>query len=356
MQEAFAVIMAGGSGTRFWPLSRSAWPKQFLPLGGSSESLLQATVRRISGLVKPENIYVVTSEVHADATAEQLKALPRDNILAEPIGRNTAPCVGWAALRIHERRPDAVMAVLPSDPQIEDEPGYLETVRRAMHAAEKGSLVTIGIRPTRPETGYGYVEVGESRQEGVLQVRRFVEKPDLAKAQGFVAAGNYLWNSGMFFFRADVILQAIARLLPDLSAALERCRQAARQGREAEQIRREYPALKPISIDYGVMERAEDILVAPGSFGWHDIGSWTTAWELADKDGRENCAIGESVLIDADRCYVRGRPGKVIALVGVSDLVVVDTPDALLVMPRERAQQVKQVVEQLKERGAQKFI
>lgn len=356
MGDAFAIIMAGGSGTRFWPLSRNAWPKQFLQLGNANESLLQATFRRIRRIIPAENVYVVTSQAHASATADQLADLPRENILAEPIGRNTAPCVGWGAAHVRRRDQNAVLAVLPADPHIGDEEGYINAVSRALTAAKSGSLVTIGIEPTRPDTGYGYIEVGEAVNEAVARVRRFVEKPDLEKAKSFLAAGNYLWNSGMFFFRVDVIWKAIARYLPELSAMLENYDEAALQGRETEIVQRTYKTLPSISIDYGVMERAEDILVAPGSFGWRDIGSWTTAWELAEKDEQGNAAPPETVLIDSSNCYLRSQAGKIAALVGVNDLVVVDTPDALLIMPRERAQEVRKIVEQLKARGAGKFV
>ena len=356
MQDTFAVIMAGGSGTRFWPLSRKAWPKQFLALAGSDESLLQSTVRRIEGLVPSDRVLVVTSERHAQATRQQLPQLPAENVLAEPAARNTAPCVAWAAAAVSARSPRAVMTVLPADPHIGDEPAYRQLLGRASAAAESGGLVTIGVSPTRPETGYGYIECGAEIEAGVQRVQRFVEKPDLARAQDFLRSERFLWNSGMFFFRADAILAEYERQLPDLHAFARGYAELHGRPDAMEYVRARYAGLTSISIDHGIMERARDVRVVPGSFGWFDIGSWTTAWELATKDERGNALIGETSLVEARNCYVHGKQGKLIALIGVQDLVVVDTDDALLIVPRERAQDVRRVVEDLTARPGKKHL
>ena len=350
MVRLFVVIMAGGAGSRFWPLSRRAHPKQLLALGRGDRNLLDATVTRIADLVPADRILIVTAEHLRDATLKAVPTLAPEQIMAEPVGRNTAPCVGWAAARIARQDPEAIMAVLPADQHIGDEAAYREVLRRAVTAAESGRVVTVGIRPTRPETGYGYIELGEPLARGVHAVRRFVEKPNRARADQFLAAGTFLWNSGMFFFPAGLILEAIRTHLPGLSAGLEALDEAARAGDEAEAAKRIYPGLPAISIDHGVMEKTEGIAVVEGDFGWSDLGSWTTAWELADKDGRDNATHGETVLVDAARNFIYAREGKLVALVGVDDLVVVDTEDALLVMPRERAQDVKTIVEELKAR------
>jgi mannose-1-phosphate guanylyltransferase len=355
-QRCFAVIMAGGSGTRFWPASRAVRPKQFLALGGASESLLQAAVRRLQPLVAPEDVLVVTSERHAEETRTQLPQLPATNVLAEPTGRNTAPCVGWAAAHVRRRDPNAVMAVLPADPHITDEAAYLETLRRAIGAARSGDMVTVGVQPTRPETGYGYVQRGLAVSEGVFRVARFVEKPDRETAEGFLKAGDFFWNSGMFFFKANVLLEEMRRQLPELAGFFERCDDAAARGEEQALVQAEYGTLTSISIDHGVMEKARSILMVPGDFGWYDIGSWTSAWELAARDATGNAVVGEAVVLDSRNCYVRGRADKLIALIGVDDLVVVDTEDALLVMPRERAQDVRDVVAELKARRRERFL
>jgi mannose-1-phosphate guanylyltransferase len=356
MQDVFAVIMAGGSGTRFWPLSRKAWPKQFLALADSQESLLQATVRRIAGLIPSDRILVVTSEQHAPATREQLPQLPPENVLGEPAARNTAACVAWAAAHVSARSPQAVMIVLPADPHIGDEPAYRALLTRAAAAADAGGLVTIGVSPTRPETGYGYIESGAELESGVLRVQRFVEKPDLARAQQFVNDSRFLWNSGMFFFRADAILGEFERQLPDIHSFARGYIEVFGRADAQAYVQARYAGLTSISIDHGIMEHARDMRVVPGSFGWFDIGSWTTAYELADKDAAGNAVLGEVSVIDAERCYVRTRSGRLVALIGVQDLVVVDTEDALLIMPRERAQDVRRVVDDLASRAAKKHL
>ena len=356
MQDVYAVIMAGGSGTRFWPLSRRAWPKQFLSLAEQNESLLQATVRRIRGLVPSERILVVTSERHSEATRQQLPELPPDNVLAEPAARNTAPCVAWAAAHVSKRAPGAVMMVLPADPHIGDEAAYRALLTRAASAAENGGLVTIGVTPTRPETGYGYIECGAELGEGVSKVQRFVEKPDLARAQEFVRDKRFLWNSGMFFFRADRVLEEYQRQLPDLHAFALAYREQSAAAAAHSFVTERYAGLTSISIDHGIMEHALDVRVVPGAFGWYDIGSWTTAWELAPKDAHGNALLAETSVVESNNCYVRAKPGKLVALIGVDDLVVVDTEDALLIMPRERAQDVRRVVDDLTKRDAKKYL
>ena len=353
MDHAWAIIMAGGSGTRFWPLSRRLKPKQLLALAGGERSLLAETVARIAPLVPPERVIVVTARHLADATRADLPAVPSRNVLAEPVGRNTAPCVGWAAAHIQRRDPDALVAVLAADHHITDEAAFLEVLGRALGAAREGHLVTVGVTPTRPETGYGYLEVGAPLDEGVHQALRFVEKPTRERAEEFLARGTFLWNSGMFFFRAAAARAAVQAHLPDLGLALDALDQAAAEGHEDEALERLYPTLPSVSFDHGVLERAARVAVVPGAFGWSDVGSWVTAWELAPKDARGNAstAPADVVFEDAAGCYVHAPPGKVVALVGVEDLVVVDTEDALLVMPRHRAQDVRAVVEALRARG-----
>lgn len=355
MSHRFACIMAGGSGTRFWPQSRAARPKQFLSLDGSDESLLQATVRRATQLMPIDHVFVVTSARHVAETARQLPDLPRENILAEPAGRNTTPCVGWAAVHVQKVDPNGIMMVLPADPHVGDEAGYIATLDKALGVAEQDVIVTVAIEPTRPETGYGYIEPGADLGGGVREVVRFVEKPDLEQAKRFVADG-LLWNSGMFFFRARVILEAIAAHQPELSDFLQDCSRAIDAGDEAALVETRYPTLPSVSIDYGIMEKTSGIRVVPGSFGWHDVGSWTSAWELAEHDAEGNASSGEALLLDARNCYVRGLPDKLVAVVGIDDLVVVDTEDALLVVPRDRAQDVGQIVKTLRSNKGDRFV
>lgn len=349
MTERYAIVMAGGAGTRFWPLSRKAHPKQLLPLA-SEVSLLRETVARIATIVPAERVLIVTSEALAEATRRELPELPAENILAEPIGRNTAPCVGWAAATIERRHKGALMLVLPADHHIGNEPEYRRTLELAFTAAKDGALVTLGLQPSRPETGYGYIEIGEPVTDGVRVCKRFVEKPDKLRAEEFVASGTYLWNSGVFVFQTTALLSAIAEHLPELATRLATYDIAAEQGPavEAQVVRETYGTLPSISIDHGVMEKAKTVYVVPSEFGWSDLGSWTTAWELAPKDKDGNALPASALAIETSGCFARSESGKLIAMVGVHDLVVVETKDALLVLPRERAQDVRMIVDALK--------
>ena len=348
MADTFGVIMAGGSGTRFWPLSRALRPKQLLPLSGGDGSLLRETRRRIANAIPAERTLVVTSEALAAQTRAELPELPPENILAEPLGRNTAPCVGWAASVVARSSPEAVLAVLPADHHIADEVGLQRVFERAIEAARGGDMVTVGVKPTRPETGYGYVELGEELAPSVHRARRFVEKPDELRARQFLAAGRFLWNSGMFFFRADVMLTAIRQHLPGLGDALLKFDEAAGRGSERDVVRALYAGLPDISIDHGIMEKAARVAVVPGDFGWSDVGSWTSAWERAPHDGDDNALVGDVVAVDTHRSYVRAHGEKVVAVIGLDDVVIVDTEDALLVMPRDRSQDVRAIVNALK--------
>jgi mannose-1-phosphate guanylyltransferase len=346
--KAYGVIMAGGSGTRFWPLSRASRPKQFLPLGSSDEALLAATVRRLERLLPAERILIVVASSLVEETRRLVPQVSAAHVLAEPVGRNTAPCVGWAASVVAREDPSAVLAVLPADHHIGDEATFTDTLASAIDAAAGGDLVTIGIRPTRPETGYGYIEMGDEITPGVHRARRFVEKPDAERAKQFLADGRFLWNSGMFFFRADAVLREIATHLPDLASGLARFDEAAARGSEAAEVAASFAALPSVSIDHGVMEKAAGVSVIPGDFGWSDVGSWTTVWELAARDDSGNAFFGDVVPVDATNCYVRAPEGKVVAVIGLDDVVVVDTEDALLVLPRDRSQDVREVVEALR--------
>lgn len=351
MGEIYTVIMAGGSGTRFWPLSRRARPKQLLSLAGDgTTALLTATARRVASLSPLSRTLVVTRADLAQGTRDALPGLAEENLLLEPSGRNTAPCVAWATATIQRRDPSAVIVVLAADAFIRDENAFVEALRTAARAAEEGVIVTLGIEPTRPETGYGYLHIGESTGsvEGVRSVRAFVEKPDFARATEFVTGGQHLWNAGIFVFRADVMRAAVARFLPTIAGALEVFDGAAARGEETETVASLYPSLQSISIDNGVMEKVSEVAVVPVSCGWSDVGSWQASWELAAHDTDENAVRAErAVLIDARGNMVVAPEGKTVALVGVENLVVVDTADALLVVPRERAQDVKKAVDAL---------
>ena len=358
MANEYAVILAGGSGTRFWPASRRRRPKQLLPIApGTDETLIASTARRLLRLMPRERILIATGSDLLAATRAALPDIPPDNFLAEPAPRNTAPCIGWAATVAARRDPKAVLAVVPSDHHIADEHLFASMLKEALKSAESGSITTIGVEPSRPETGYGYIEVGSPVTGRTYRVERFVEKPDRKTAQEYLLKGNYLWNSGMFFFRADVMLDAIGRHLPDLRAGLREIESAALLGQELAdaKLAQVFPRLPSISIDYGVIEKEANLNVVRGSFGWSDLGSWPSVWELSPQDPDGNAVTESTLLVDSHRNLVQsvGQSGKqrVIALVGLDDLCVIETDDTCLIMPRERAQDVRAVVELLKQKG-----
>jgi mannose-1-phosphate guanylyltransferase len=355
--HGYAVIMAGGKGTRFWPESTAERPKQLLDLLDTGKSLLRVSFERAARLVPVDNVLVVTGEVIAQQVREELPELPSNNVLVEPVGRNTAPCVGWAAVHIRATDPSGVMAVLPADHHIEDEEGFLSRMRMAMgRAAEAGTVVTIGIRPSRAETGYGYIEGGDVVTGEIRKARRFVEKPDRATAERYLDAGNYYWNAGIFNFTVERILFDTSRFMPELHEGLTRIEKAAREGdavEEAALVGELYGKIAGESIDYGIMEKEPpgDIEVIPSAFGWSDLGSWGALYERLPHDERGNARRGvvKSALEDVEGCLLSTTStGKVIAAVGVRDLVVIDTDDAVLVCPRDRDQDVKKLSELLK--------
>ncbi len=349
----WAAVMAGGAGTRFWPLSRRRRPKQLLPLVGE-RSLLARTVDRLLTLVPPHRLWVVTVAEVAEAVRQELPHLPPENVLVEPVGRDTAACVGWLSWRTARLDPEALLLVAPSDHVIGDESALRRALEAAVRtAALRGGLVTLGIRPTRPETGYGYLEFAEPVEEvagvPVHRVQRFVEKPDAERAAEYLASGRYRWNSGIFAWRVAAMEAAIREHLPELAAGLDRiAADTARLG-EREALARHYPHLPKISVDFGVMEKARQVWGVSGEFGWSDVGSWTGLEEVLAA-GAGGVTIGPVVSLDSERC-VLVSDGPLLAAVGVSDLVVVATRDAVLVVPKDQAQRVKQLVEQLQREG-----
>jgi mannose-1-phosphate guanylyltransferase len=346
-RDRWAVVMAGGSGTRFWPRSRRRVPKQLLPVLGT-KSLLQDTVARLRGLVPSDHVLIVTHRDHAAEVRRQLPQLPRGNVLVEPQGRNTAPCLALAALEIERRAEDATFVSLPADHAIADPRAFRATLLEAFAwAATEPVAVTIGIRPTAPETGYGYIHVGARRAGKTSRVRGFVEKPNAARARRFVASKAYLWNSGMFAWRTATILALLDRHVPDVMKPLR----AALAKRSTTALAKAYASVPSISIDYGVMEHAENVLVVSADFGWSDVGSWAALADL-DADGNRR---GTVIPIDAARSVVFGN-GRLVALVGLDDVIVVDTPDALLVCHRDRAQDVRRVVDELARRRLEAYL
>ena len=336
MQDVWSVIMAGGVGSRFWPVSRRSWPKQLLDLFGQGP-LLRVTTDRVRPLSPPERQVVVTGARLQDAVGRILSDLPEANILAEPVGRNTAAAIGWAALEIQAHDPAAVLMVLPADHYIADVDGYLETCRRALALARDGWIVTLGITPTRPETGYGYIRRADPIDGGAFAVGSFKEKPELSTATEYLASGQYYWNSGMFFMPVGLILAELQRFEPDLVAGLRQI-----GSRPIDEV---YEGLESIAIDYAVMERTRQIAVVPGDFGWSDVGSWRTLSEFVP-EGESSFHSGHVIARDCSNNVLYAHEGT-IAAVDVSGLVVVHTPDATLVCPKSSAQRVKQIVDEL---------
>ncbi|TVR01411.1 MAG: mannose-1-phosphate guanylyltransferase [Deltaproteobacteria bacterium] len=344
-----AVIIAGGAGTRFWPLSRARRPKQLLPIVGE-RPLIADTIDRLDGLVRPEDIWVVTHGGLRDSVSAAAPMLRSSRILTEPEPRNTAAAIAFAASVIREDRGDAeVIAILPADHFIRDGARFRAAAEKAAGAAATGSLVVLGVEPTRPETGYGYIRSGLPAEDGLADVEAFVEKPDRQRALSWLADGQYLWNSGMLFTRVDALLAAVARYLPDLSSGLPDVLAAHRAG-DGEALASAYASLPDISIDYGVLERSEGIRVLPVSFGWSDVGHWDALPEIRETDREGNVRLGDVVALDCTDCVLVGHDQRVLAAVGLRGMVVVDSEDALLVAPRDRVQEVRAVVERLKSR------
>lgn len=349
----YGVIMAGGSGTRFWPKSTKKVPKQFLNLFGE-RTMIQATFDRLDDYIPEKQCMVVTNRRYVDTVKKQLPELDPSLIIGEPVARNTAPCIAAAAAMLATLDPEAVMVVLPADHIISDNKAFLKILKKAVQVAvEDESLVTIGITPDRPETGYGYIHFNDSISDrknltNVYEVVEFTEKPELDKARSFVKSGNYLWNSGMFVWKADIILKAFQKYQPEIFENLWDWTSDSVSGPVLEKFFQSCPS---ISIDYGIMEKAEDVRVIPGEIGWNDVGSWKALYELAQKDSDENAVEAfETFLYNSEKNYIRSESGKMIALVGVENLAVVETDSSLLICNLDESQDVKKVVEYLKSR------
>ncbi len=357
----YAVIMAGGRGTRFWPRSREKKPKHLLDIIGT-RTMIQETVDRIKPLVIPKNILIVTGKKHARELIKQLPEVPIKNIIIEPVGKNTAACIGLAALHIQKKVPDDIMVVLPSDQAIIDSRKFLEVISSAAKvAAQEDGLFTIGIKPSSAQTGFGYIEQGNSfpcrANQEIFRVKSIREKPDLQQAKAFVQSGIFYWNSGMFVWKASTILKEIARFLPDLYSGLMKVKEALGSPGEVAIVRKIYEGLASISIDYGVMEKADNAFMLSGNFGWSDVGSWDALWEISDKDNQGNALTGggSALFTDTEGTLVYS-PKKLVALVGVKDLIIVETKDALLICKKGRSQDVKKVVDTLEAAKKKKYL
>lgn len=353
----YGVIMAGGIGSRFWPQSREARPKQFIPVI-DRHSLLQQTLCRITPVVPPERTMVVTHRRYTNLTREQLPSVPRENILGEPISRNTAPCIAYAATKLYNIDPETIMVVLPADHLVRTEERFVEILYQTTDVAKRpGALVTIGIQPHYPATGYGYIQYDRAGtgQAGAHRVRTFAEKPDEATAERFLDSGDFLWNSGIFVWRADSILNNLKIHLPEIWEAFEKASAYIGTNQEEEAIREAYHKSTRVSIDVGIMERADNVYVVPGNFGWSDIGDWRAVYDLSEKNQHGNVLKGNVIVHDTGRCLVEAG-NRLIAVVGIHDAVIIDTDDALLICHRNSTQQVKNIVDYLHAHQHKDFV
>ncbi len=359
MENLFCLIMAGGSGTRFWPRSRAAKPKQYLNIVGD-ESLLQSTIKRFSTFTDPQNIYIVSSKSQAEVLEAQTPELPAQNLIYEPVGKNTLPCIGLTAMFAEKEDPGGIMVVSPSDHLVEDNDLFRDTVLAASKIAdERDGIVTIGITPSYPATGYGYVKTAENITAGEkisqYKVERFVEKPDRETAEKYLDEGRFFWNSGLFVFKVRVFLEAVEQFAPALYKDLRKIQQDMGNPSFPQTLDSVYRAVENISVDYGIMEHAQNIYLVEGNFGWNDLGSWESVYEVEEKDKNGNAGQGEVYLHDTRNSYVYVQ-NEMVALIGLDDVVVVRDGNATLVCKRENAQDVKKIVERLKSENRREFL
>ena len=355
MSEFLAVVMAGGSGTRFWPMSRAGRPKQLLPLLGS-KPMIRETVERLFPLFDAERVYVVCGRDQKEGIERALEILQPEHVIDEPVARDTAGAVGLAAVFLQWRSPGCTFAALPSDAYIGDVPKFHEALRMAFEAAQDGALVTFGVRPTRPATGYGYLQRGP-RAGAAWRVKAFIEKPGEERAKRFASSGEHFWNSGIFVWRADALLEGIRKHLPEHHERLTAVRAALGTTRLPQVLRTEFEALPKISIDYGLMEKAEDVVMIEAPFEWDDVGSWAAVAQRHAVDKEGNAVEGLAALVETRDCVVVSSDDKhLVATLGAEGLVIVHTKDATLVCPRDRAEELKKLVDRIRADGLQRYL
>ena len=348
MEHLNAVILAGGSGTRLWPLSTPSFPKQFLPLP-SGQSMIQETLERVAPLVTPEQSWVVTGRSMADLVQDHLPIIPADHILREPMGRNSAPAIAWAAATIAQQDPDAVMAIFSADAVIHNVTGLRQTLKLAYELAEQGKLVTIGIKPTHPETGYGYIRYAEQVSEGygyqAHQAERFVEKPDLATAQRYLDDGHYVWNAGIFIWSVKTILSEFQRHLPTMFDSIQTITNALAQKPADDILNAQWPQLQSISIDYGILEKTERLVVIPADLGWNDVGNWEQYGALYPADDQGIRAYGSHIGLGSQNVIVYNNTARRIFTIGMEDVIVVEMEDTTVICHKTHVQRVKELAE-----------
>ncbi|UTW63708.1 mannose-1-phosphate guanylyltransferase [bacterium SCSIO 12741] len=350
MNNNYCIIMAGGIGSRFWPWSTETTPKQFLDILGTGKTLIRQTFERFVGLCPAENFYVVTNARYFDLVQEQIPELNPDQILCEPVRRNTAPCIAYASYKIKGINPAANIVVTPADHVILKEEEFQRVIRLGLdHASQSNDLITLGIEPTRPDTGYGYIEFQKSEGQEIHSVEQFREKPDLENAKRFIEAGNFVWNSGVFIWNLQVILQAFENYIPDLHELFTGLESSLNTDNERTVISEQFANSPDISIDYGVMEKADQVKVIFGDFGWSDLGTWGSLFSILDKDEQNNASLGDQVhLSNSTGCIVKGSGKRLVVTEGIDDVIVVDTDDVLLICKKSDEQKIKQLVAKLK--------
>jgi mannose-1-phosphate guanylyltransferase len=355
----YVAIMAGGIGSRFWPMSRTNYPKQFLDILNTGRTLIQGTLDRFAQFIPVENIYIVTSDQYKDIVAEQLPEIPLANILSEPSRKNTAPCVAYISHKLLELNPEANLICAPADHIILEPDNFKNICLAALEfTANIKALVTLGIKPTHPNTGYGYIQYEQNAvSNNVYKVKTFTEKPDLQIAKTFLASGDFLWNAGIFVWQVKNIVKAFEKLLPEMNEVFEAEKAYFNTPNEQAAIDRIYPQCVNISIDYGIMEKADNVYIIPSSFGWSDLGTWGSAYENLSKDYLENAVAGNNVVvIDAVRNMVHADNKKLVVLQGIEDFIIVDTKDVLLICKKEKEQDIKEYVAEIKRSKGDKFL
>jgi mannose-1-phosphate guanylyltransferase len=351
------IALGGGSGTRFWPMSRRLHPKQLLSFGGN-RTLLSGTFERVASLAEADAWWMVVGEQHANACRKAVKAVPNDHVLVEPLARNTAPAIALAAIHLTHEAPDSLMIVLPADHSVQDTATFCDALRVALKLAEHGPIVTLGITPTYAETGYGYIECGaaDPRVEGAFAVKRFVEKPDPVRAQAFLARGCFSWNAGIYVMKPSSYLSELERQLPEHYAVMQRVAATIGKAKYSEVLKRAYDELRAISIDKGVMEGATQVAVVPVDCGWSDVGSWTALKAMTEPDHAGNVIHGNAIVVDSKDCVIYADRDELVAVLGVDGLVVVHTADATLVLPKRRAQEVREIIARIDKQGWQRYL
>lgn len=351
--------MAGGIGSRFWPMSRTNYPKQFLDILNRGRTLIQATYDRFAQFIPPENIYVVTSQQYESIVAKQLPELNPSNILCEPSRKNTAPCVAWISYKLHELDPKSNLICAPADHLILDETAFIKVSFEALNfTAKHNALLTLGIKPSYPNTGYGYIQHEEqSVVDDIYKVKTFTEKPDLELAKTFIVSGDFLWNAGIFVWQTKNIIKAFEKYLPEIHDLFEAEKDLLNTPKEKPAIERIYPQCVNISIDYGIIEKADNVYVIPSAFGWSDLGTWGSAYENLEKDYLENAVAGDNVMVfDASKNVVHVDNKKLVLLQGLEDFIIVDTKDALLICKKDKEQEIKEYLAEIKRNKGDKFL